>query len=137
MPRINNPCTLCGAVGIPGLIRGAGKCQAHWNNGAHGTPMPETLIFTRVASDTNGNPRYRVDGDSLLTAEEMHAIATAEKNPVFGRLKCRARAAKRANSVGGRKWPGSFVFVFQSYSIQATADAIGRVTGRTFIAEKG
>lgn len=33
----NNPCTICGKPGIPGLIRGSGKCQAHWNAGAFGT----------------------------------------------------------------------------------------------------
>lgn len=122
MPRINNPCTLCGAVGIPGLIRGAGKCQAHWNNGAYGTPMPETLIFTRVASDVNGNPRYSVDYTALQKDGEPLSIETL---------------TKRANSIGGKKMRGRWGFVFQSYSIQATADAIGQVTGRTFIAEKG
>ena len=38
----NNPCSICGARGIPGLIIGAGKCQAHWNLGAFGTPLEET-----------------------------------------------------------------------------------------------
>lgn len=32
----NNQCTICGKPGIPGLIRGAGKCQYHWNVGAYG-----------------------------------------------------------------------------------------------------
>lgn len=40
MSRTKNPCTLCGKPGIPGLIKGAGKCQDHWNLGAHGTPLP-------------------------------------------------------------------------------------------------
>ena len=31
-----NPCTICGEPGIPGLIRGAGKCQYHWNAGVWG-----------------------------------------------------------------------------------------------------
>lgn len=31
-----NPCTLCGKPGIPGLIRGSGKCQYHWNAGTFG-----------------------------------------------------------------------------------------------------
>lgn len=96
----------------------------------------EILKFTRVKSDTNGNPRYIVEGDALLTAQEIHAIATAPKNPIFGRLKCSVRAVKRANSIGGRKWPSKFAFVFQSYNIQHTADHIGRVTGRKFLAER-
>lgn len=29
----NNPCTLCGKPGIPGLFSGGGKCQYHWNIG--------------------------------------------------------------------------------------------------------
>ena len=32
--RTNNLCTICGADGIPGLIKGAGKCQYHWDLGA-------------------------------------------------------------------------------------------------------
>ena len=34
--RVKNPCTICGKPGIPGLIRGAGKCQYHWNAGVWG-----------------------------------------------------------------------------------------------------
>jgi hypothetical protein len=37
----NNKCTICGGRGIPGLIQGAGKCQRHWNEGAH-------LVFERA-----------------------------------------------------------------------------------------
>ena len=29
-------CTKCGKRSIPGLIRGAGKCQFHWNEGVWG-----------------------------------------------------------------------------------------------------
>lgn len=50
MSRTKNPCTICGMPGIPGLIRGAGKCQAHWNNGAHGTPLPEENAPPTVAA---------------------------------------------------------------------------------------
>lgn len=32
----NNPCTICGQPGVPGLIAGQGKCQYHWNVGAFG-----------------------------------------------------------------------------------------------------
>lgn len=34
--KTNNPCTECGKPGIPGLIKGAGKCQYHWNAGVWG-----------------------------------------------------------------------------------------------------
>ena len=36
MSTKKNPCTLCGAPGLPGLIAGAGKCQYHWNVGVYG-----------------------------------------------------------------------------------------------------
>lgn len=32
----NNKCTICGGKGIPGLIRGAGKCQYHWDLECYG-----------------------------------------------------------------------------------------------------
>lgn len=35
--KTNNPCTLCGFPGIPGMTRGAGKCQYHYNLGQFGT----------------------------------------------------------------------------------------------------
>jgi len=31
-----NPCTICGKPGIPGLLRGQGKCQEHWTAGVWG-----------------------------------------------------------------------------------------------------
>lgn len=31
-----NPCTICGAPGIPGLLQGAGKCQYHYDVGQFG-----------------------------------------------------------------------------------------------------
>jgi hypothetical protein len=32
----NNPCTICGKPGIPGLYRDNGKCQYHWKVGVWG-----------------------------------------------------------------------------------------------------
>lgn len=31
-----NPCTVCGKPGIPGLLKGCGKCQYHYNVGQFG-----------------------------------------------------------------------------------------------------
>lgn len=45
MSKVNNACTLCGKPGIPGLIRGAGKCQYHWNLGVYG---PEAADLARA-----------------------------------------------------------------------------------------
>lgn len=91
----------------------------------------EKLIFHRVASDVCGNPRYVVDYSNLLAAED---IGTDESfDAKF------ERAAKRANSIGGRVYTGrafASAFVFQSYSIYETARHISRVTGREFVGEK-
>lgn len=84
----------------------------------------ETLIFTREKSDVNGNPRYSIDVDAILKPGEVLA----------GNVDT---VSKRANSIGGKKMRGCGMFVFQSYSIQATADDIGRVTGRKFKAQQG
>jgi hypothetical protein len=35
-PRVHNPCTECKEPGIPGLFKGQGKCQYHWNVSAYG-----------------------------------------------------------------------------------------------------
>lgn len=32
----NNPCTICGKPGIPGLFKGNGKCEYHWAAGVWG-----------------------------------------------------------------------------------------------------
>ena len=39
----NNPCTICGKPGIPGIIRGAGKCQYHWAAGVWGKAYADSL----------------------------------------------------------------------------------------------
>ena len=39
----NNPCTICGKPGIPGLIRGAGKCQYHWAAGVWGKAYADSV----------------------------------------------------------------------------------------------
>ena len=41
--RVKNPCTICGEPGIPGLIRGAGKCQYHWNAGVWGKAYADSV----------------------------------------------------------------------------------------------
>lgn len=39
----NNPCSICGAPGIPGLTRGQGKCQHHWTAGVWGKVWAEKV----------------------------------------------------------------------------------------------
>lgn len=48
----NNPCTQCGKPGIPGLIRGAGKCQYHWNVGSFGQEWADLIEQERRATIT-------------------------------------------------------------------------------------
>ena len=41
--RADNPCTICGKSGIPGLIKGCGKCQYHWNVGVYGQEWADKI----------------------------------------------------------------------------------------------
>jgi hypothetical protein len=36
-------CTICGGPSVPGLVRGHGKCQHHWNVGAFGKEWAERV----------------------------------------------------------------------------------------------
>lgn len=47
MATTKNPCTKCGAPGLPGLIPGAGKCQRHWNLGVWGYDASESMGYMR------------------------------------------------------------------------------------------
>ena len=94
---------------------------------------PETLTFTRVPSDANGNPRYVVHVLALNTREEL------DRDPWIPVSDKYALACKRANSIGGRRYHTKRYgggIVFQSYSIDETAAHISRVTGRQFVAVK-
>lgn len=78
--------------------------------------------FTRVNSDTNGNPRYACDF-SFFTSDSERSIA----GNVSGKY---AIACKRANSLGGRKFHNKQYgggIVFQSYSLDETCNAINRL----------
>lgn len=94
---------------------------------------PETLTFTRVPSDSNGNPRYAVHFLNLNTREEL------DRDPWIPISDKYNLATKRANSIGGRRYHTKRYgggIVFQSYSIDETAAHISRVTGRQFVAVK-
>jgi hypothetical protein len=78
--RLNNACTLCGRPGIPGLIRGAGKCQHHWNLGAYGScQCPFCTSFYLENTMTTSNlieqaVRAKLRFDSargMLTVEDL------------------------------------------------------------------
>jgi len=97
---------------------------------------PEPLTFTRAPSDVCGNPRYVVHFLNLNTREELDRTG-----PDWIDIDTKYRlACKRANSIGGRRYHTKRYgggIVFQSYSIDETAAAISRVTGRRFIAVEG
>ena len=74
--------------------------------------------FTRVNSDTNGNPRYACHY-SFFTSDSERSIA--------GKY---AIACKRANALGGRKFHNKQYgggIVFQSYNLQDTCNHINRL----------
>ncbi len=51
-----NPCTICGAPGIPGLYKGSGKCQYHWNVGAFGKARADEIKAQTTSSPTPEEP---------------------------------------------------------------------------------
>ena len=44
-------CTKCDKQSIPGLIKGAGKCQFHWNEGLYGKEWAEKCEKDRLFAD--------------------------------------------------------------------------------------
>ena len=89
------------------------------------------IEFFRVNSDINGNPRYVVHFLDLLTAAEKADPITLGSGFTARRYDI---AAKRANKIGGSKYRGRDFgggIVFQTYSIDETAEAIDRVKNRT------
>ena len=97
---------------------------------------PEPLTFTRTTSDACGNPRYVVHFLNLNTRAELDRSG-ADWIDISTKY---AIACKRANNIGGRRYHTKRYgggIVFQSYSIDETAAAISRVTGRQFVAVEG
>lgn len=90
-----------------------------------------TIEFTRIKNDVNGNPRYVVHFLSLNTRDELNRtgeqwIDVSEKYEL---------ALKRARAIGGRKFHNKQYgggIVFQSYSLKELTADIARVTGRPF-----
>lgn len=58
---MSNPRTECGKPGIPGLIKGAGKCQYHWNVGAYGKEWADKCL------KPPGPTRYAVGDKVVIT----------------------------------------------------------------------
>lgn len=78
----------------------------------------QSIEFTRIENDSNGNPRYVCSFEEFLLPGE-YAAHTAQ-----GRYDI---AAKRANKIGGRKFNTkqyAYGIAFQSYNTKFTEQAI-------------
>lgn len=77
--------------------------------------MDNSIIFTRVKNDVNGNPRYVCHWLTMTSTYDQ--------------------AIKLANSIGGRKYHNKSYgggLVFQSYSLDRLIVDINRVTGKAY-----
>jgi hypothetical protein len=97
------------------------------------TNAPESIEFTRIDNDANGNPRY--------VCHFLYLNTDAERNPCVGDTGYKplqhlyAAACKRANSIGGRKYHTKRFgggIVFQSYALAELVRHIAEATGRNF-----
>ena len=82
-----------------------------------------TIEFTRINNDVNGNPRYVCHFLSLDVHGWQSNIGLSERYGI---------ACKLANTIGGRKYTSKKYgggIVFQSYSLDDLISHIGRVTG--------
>lgn len=83
------------------------------------------IDWTKVNHDTNGNPRYVCHFLQLCTEGERKADRS-----IVSLSECYARACRRANQIGGRKFHNKQYgggIVFQSYSLEETERAIERI----------
>jgi hypothetical protein len=88
------------------------------------------IEFTRINNDINGNPRYVCHYLNLIVPGDYPKLhgATDEEQKAYDDVMSRteylyAKAVKRANKIGGRKYHNKQYgggIVFQSYNITAT-----------------
>jgi len=83
-----------------------------------------TITFTRINNDGNGNPRY--------VCHYLHLLSTEYKvNTLIDFRADYAIACKHANTIGGRKWNNKQYgggIVFSTYSLDDLCKHIARVT---------
>lgn len=82
-----------------------------------------TIEFTRIKNDVNGNPRYVCHFLNLDVHGWQSNIGLSERYGI---------ACKLANTIGGRKYNTKKYgggIVFQSYSLDELISHIGRITG--------
>ena len=82
------------------------------------------IRFYKTSHDCYGNPRYIVHFPCLLSESEFYDLNAMDGYKL---------AVKRANKIGGAKYRGRDFgggIVFQSYSIDDTAEAIARISDK-------
>lgn len=88
----------------------------------------ETISFTRIKNDTNGNPRFVCHFLNLLTESESndYSVSVTQKynNALFNSRKIGGRKFHNKQYGGG--------IVFQSYNLTSLVAEIASVTGRNF-----
>lgn len=95
----------------------------------------QSIEFTRIANDTNGNPRYVIHFLQMLTQEESDAPPSLTGRDGLTLSQKYAIACKRANKIGGRKYHTKRYgggIVFQSYSLAELRNHINEATGREY-----
>lgn len=84
--------------------------------------MENTIEFTRIDNDTNGNPRYVCHFLRLLSNKEQDEISSKAK-PFQAIGDMYREAVNKARNIGGKKYHTKKFgggIVFQSYNIKQT-----------------
>jgi len=82
------------------------------------------VMFKRINSDVNGNPRYVCHFFDMDVHGPSVGLGLSERYEI---------AIKLANTIGGRKYNRKSFgggLVFQSYSLDELVNAMARVTGK-------
>lgn len=86
------------------------------------------INWTKIKHDVNGNPRYVCHYFNLLTEAEFTAPThDSQGRWIGGKVGKYAKAVKRANKIGGKKFHNKQYgggIVFQSYNLAKTERAI-------------
>lgn len=88
--------------------------------------MSNTIQFTKIRNDVDGNPRYVCHFLSLDVHGYQSNIGLSERYQL---------ACQLAKNIGGRKFHNKQYgggIVFQSYSLDELVSAISRITGKQF-----
>lgn len=88
LPQRSASCTICGKPSIPGLLRGAGKCQYHYNVGQFGKAHADS-----VADQANTEPQATGGhiAMSINAAQQVRAAAIAVNSKTADAQLCTLR----------------------------------------------